>query len=151
VSGEVRPHFRRAISGSVLPQRHSWGDRRHHGGLRVQDARRRDGLLISMPLRPRKRPRSRGDPICREGQLREVTPVLARGSRHISCCRRDRENMHRRSWDDSAAEAQASLHIGHPFRLPPHNNDQLPHKLGRGRPSCLRCLHSPADDCTEAQ
>jgi hypothetical protein len=41
VSGEVRSHFRRAISGSVLPQRHSWGDRRHHGRLRVQDARRR--------------------------------------------------------------------------------------------------------------
>ena len=81
----------------------------------------------------------------------EVTPVLARGSRHISYCRPDRENMPRSSWGDIAAGAQASLHIGRPFRVPRHNNDQLPHESRRGRPSCLRCSHLPADDRTEAQ
>jgi hypothetical protein len=85
------------------------------------------------------------------GPLTEVTPMLARGSKRISYCRPDRENMPHSNWGDSAAGAQASLQTGHPFRVRPHSNDQLSHELRRGRPSCLRCPHWPADDRTEAQ
>jgi DNA-binding NarL/FixJ family response regulator len=71
VSGEVRPHFRRAISGSVLPQRHSWGTtvafvcRTHSAGTRRRQAQGQAKAKAEGKYRGRPEDTERNDAIAR--------------------------------------------------------------------------------------